>query len=186
MTYSTMISRLAKVSSLLVLTAILANPARAQTAEPFTTIILVRHAEKDSAGVNPSLTVRGMERARALDRTLSGIRISTVYVTQFLRTQQTAQGVVKRLKITPVVFDVDLSKPRQYAKALADDIVRKHSGETVLVANHSNLLPFIVEALGAGKIGEIGDRTYDDIFIVVKHASGSATLLKLKYGSPSE
>ncbi len=86
--------------------------------------------------------------------------------------------------MSPIVFDVDLSKPKQFGKAIAEDILRKHAGKTVLVSNHSNIIPFIVDALGGGWIGKIEDQSYDNLFILVRDTSGSCKLLKLKYGAP--
>ena len=175
-----------RIRGILILAVLFVCQLQAQKSEPCTTIILVRHAEKDSGGVNPPLTKRGMERAEALARTLAGTDVSTIYVSQYLRTQQTVQALATLRKIQPRQIDVDLSKPRLYAKALTDEILKKHEGETVLVANHSNLIPSIIVALGAGTIDDIGDRTYDNLFIVVRSSSGTTKLLKLRYGAPSE
>lgn len=178
--------RLLRILGFLILAVLLVSQLQAQNSDPFTTIILVRHAEKDSVGVNPSLTKRGMERAEALARTLAAMDVSTIYITQYLRTQQTAKPLATLRNLQPLEFDVDLSKPRQYAKALVDEIMKKHPGETVLVSNHSNLIPLIIDALGAEKIGDIADRIYDHLYIVVRHSSGKTKLLKLRYGAPSE
>jgi broad specificity phosphatase PhoE len=168
------------------LAAILCNLGWTRQTEPFTTIIVVRHAEKDSAGVNPKLTDRGLDRAQALARVLVGIDINAVYVTQYLRTLQTAKQVADIHHLKPIVFDVDLSSPRRCAKILAEAILQRNKGQTVLVSNHSNVIPFLLEALGSSNPGNIDNRVYDNLFIVVQHSSGAAKLFKLKYGSSSD
>jgi broad specificity phosphatase PhoE len=178
--------RLLRTGTILILAVLVFAPLRARQSDSITTVIFVRHAEKDTVGVNPSLTKRGMERAEALGRVLARTSISTIYVTQFVRTQQTAQVVADRESLKPIVFDVDLSKPKQYAKALAEDILKKHAGETILVSNHSNMIPFIIDALGGGWIGNIDERVYDNLLILVRHSSGEMKLLQLKYGAPTD
>jgi phosphohistidine phosphatase SixA len=164
---------------------VLANFSWSQKTSPITTVILVRHAEKDTVGTDPSLTRAGVDRSQALAQLFGNSEISTIYVTQFRRTQQTAEPLATRLRVKPVVFNVDLSNPRRYANALAKEILTKCAGSTVLVSNHSNLIPLIIDALGAGGNMTIDDHTYDDVFVVSRNSSGSARLLKLKYGNPS-
>ncbi len=171
--------------AVLFLSALFIVPVNAQKRETLTTVIIVRHAEKDTAGTDPALTERGLERAKALDRTLADNRITAIYVTQYLRTRQTAQVVADREKVKPTVFRVDLSKPTESGKAIAREILRKHRGETILVSDHSNIIPFIIDALGGGWIGNLDERFYDNLFIVVRSASGGTKLLRLKYGAPS-
>ncbi len=157
----------------------------AQQSGGFTTVILVRHAEKDTNGTNPPLTERGMERAGGLDRALGDTRVTTIYVTQYLRTQQTALVVAMHDSVKPIVFDVDLSKPRESGEAVAKDILANHKGGTILVSSHSNVIPFIIDALGGGWIGNLDERNYDNLFILTRCSSGAAQLLRLKYGAPS-
>ncbi|HEY6952862.1 MAG TPA: phosphoglycerate mutase family protein [Bacteroidota bacterium] len=159
---------------------------RAQQTGGFTTIVIVRHAEKDSTGVNPGLTERGMERAQSLARVLNGLDITAIYVTQYLRTLQTAQPAARLHRVTPTAIDVDLSNPQRYARLLADTILQRNKGQTILVSNHSNIIPFLIEALGANNPGTIDDRTYDNLFIVIRDSSGAAKGFRLTYGSPSD
>ncbi len=53
-------------------------------------IYLVRHAEKQKEGENPSLTPYGQARAKQLARLLSQANISQIYSTKYQRTRQTA------------------------------------------------------------------------------------------------
>lgn len=164
---------------------VLINFSWTQKSSPITTIILVRHAEKDTVGTDPSLNETGVKHALALAQLFGNSEISTIFVTQFRRTQQTVEPLATRLHLKPVVFNVDLSSPRRYANALAKEILAKCAGSIVLVANHSNLIPLIIDALGAGNNTTIDDHTYDDVFVVSRDSSGSAKLLKLKYENPT-
>jgi len=177
--------RFQKAGGFFLLAMLFGLPLQAQKHGGLTTVILVRHAEKDTNGTNPPLTERGLERARALDRELGDTRVSAVYVTQYLRTQQTAHVVAVHDSAEPKVFDVNLSKPRQSGEAVAKDILRNCRGGTILVASHSNVIPFIIDALGGGWIGNLDERSYDNLFIVVRRSSGEVRLLRMKYGAPS-
>src|SRR4029453_9075189 len=66
---------------------------------PVTTIILVRHAEKniEPNNPNPNLSPAGQARAQELVRVLGNAGITAIYATQFVRTQQTAQPLATHL-----------------------------------------------------------------------------------------
>ena len=56
---------------------------------PATTVLLVRHAEKET-GRDPGLTAAGQARARALVEVAKGAGVSAIYHTQLERTRLTA------------------------------------------------------------------------------------------------
>ena len=65
-------------------------------------IFIVRHAEKATTGGNdPELSVAGQKRAEALARILKDSQITTVFVTEFKRTQETAHRPLKRRTLLP-------------------------------------------------------------------------------------
>src|SRR5712691_683611 len=58
---------------------------------PVTTVILIRHAEKniDSNNSDPDLSPAGQARAQDLTRMFGDAGINTIYAMQYKRTQQT-------------------------------------------------------------------------------------------------
>jgi broad specificity phosphatase PhoE len=144
----------------------------------FTTVILVRHAEKDSIGDDPVLTDRGIERARSLAHVLGETNVSAIYATQYNRTRQTAQPLADRLGLD--VFE--LGTGAEYVQEMVDLVRSEHVGETVVVVSHSNTVPAIIEALGAGPAPSIDEDEYDDLFVVTVGDEGEAGLLALRYG----
>ncbi len=145
----------------------------------FTTVILVRHAEKDSVGDDPVLIEGGIERARSLAHVLGEANVSAIYATQYSRTRQTAQPVAD-------VFGMDvfqLGTGAEYVQGMVDLIRSAHVGETVVVVSHSNTVPAIIEALGAGPAPSIDEDEYDDLFVVTIDDEGEAGLLALRYGA---
>jgi broad specificity phosphatase PhoE len=142
-----------------------------------TTVILVRHAEKESDTENPHLSVAGRMRAADLAKMLESSGISAIYTSQYSRTIETAEPLAALLKIDAVQFDASRSNE------LVKRIFAEHSGKTIFVAGHSNTIPEIIAALGA-KIPPIEDWQYDNLYVVTASQPGKATVLRLKFGEP--
>src|SRR4051812_10848804 len=71
----------------------------------YTHYYIVRHAEKaDPMADDPSLSDSGFERARTLSDTLAGKQINRIYVSDKIRTQQTAQPTAERFGLQPVII----------------------------------------------------------------------------------
>ena len=150
-----------------------------------TTVILVRHAEKDSAvsPTDPPLTQAGGERAEELARILRDSGITAIFVTPYQRTRDTARPVAALLGLEPQLLQV--------GKTLAADtaalIREKHAGQTVLVVGHSNSTPELARALGAPDVPNIADPwEFDNIFVVTLRGDQEPAFLRLRYGAVSK
>ena len=85
--------------ALLLLSGLFISPVAAQS-----TIFIVRHAEKaTSGGDNPDLSEAGRARAETLASMLKDAGVSAIYVTEFKRTQQTADPLAKMLHLNPTI-----------------------------------------------------------------------------------
>ena len=148
---------------------------------PLTTVILVRHAEKNIEPNNPDpdLSPAGQLRAQELVRVLGAAGVNAIYGTQYKRTQQTARPLADRLGLPVNIIDAKKTQD------LVNSIRTTNRGQTVFVAGHSNSVPEIITALGGGSFPEIPDSEYDNMFIVTIYKSGSAKVTKIKYGSAS-
>ncbi|MGI8732336.1 MAG: histidine phosphatase family protein [Pyrinomonadaceae bacterium] len=147
---------------------------------PVTTVIVVRHAEKniESNNPNPDLSPAGQARAQELAQILGTAGITAIYATQFGRTQQTVQPIASTLGLAITKVD----------SANAVELVRQidtKRGETILVAGHSNTVPQIIEILGGGKVADIPETDYDNIFVVTIYRYGKAKVVRFKYGTKS-
>ena len=150
-----------------------------------TTVILVRHAEKAAEpAADPPLTPEGEVRARALIAVARDAGVTTIITTQFVRTKATAEPIANALHITPTVVD---ARAKTHAQDVAQNILTSHAGETVLVVGHSNTLPAIIAALGAGQVAPICDSEYDGLYVVTIPGSGGgpAHVIRARYGAPS-
>lgn len=148
---------------------------------PLTTVILVRHAEKNIEPNNPDpdLSPAGQARAQELVRVLGAAGITSIYGTQYKRTQQTAKPLADSLHLAVNVIEAKKTQD------LINSIRTTNRGQTILVVGHSNTVPEIITALGGGNVPEIPDSDYDNMYFVSIYKSGSAKVTKIKYGSPS-
>jgi broad specificity phosphatase PhoE len=174
--------------SLLALAALAACAPAARQGTPApdagtTTIIVVRHAEKAAEpAADPPLTVAGAARAEALVDAVRGMPVRAVVSTDFARTRSTAAPLAARLGLTTEIVD---ARARDHARLVAEGVLARHRGETVVVVGHSNTVPDIVAALGAPKPANICDAEYDNLFVVRVPAAGAATVERRTYGAAS-
>ena len=135
-------------------------------------IFIVRHAEKAKTGGNdPDLSDAGQKRADALARILKDSQITTVFVTEFKRTQQTAAPAARAAGINPIVVPAK-DVPGLVAK------LRALNG-SALVVGHGNTIPDLVKALGLTTSISIPDDDYNEIFVV--SLADPPQLLRLHY-----
>ncbi len=146
---------------------------------PITTVILVRHAEKniEPENPNPNLSPAGQQRAQELVRLLGRSGITAIYATQYARTQQTVQPLATVLGVP--VTQVDSKNTDE----LVRQITTAHRGGTVFLAGHNNTVPAIISALGGGDYPVIPENEYDNMFVVTIYRFGKAKTIPLKYGS---
>jgi phosphohistidine phosphatase SixA len=141
-----------------------------------TTVILVRHAEKMSEPVDdPGLSSPGTVRARALAGWLEDSGIEHIYVSQYLRTKETAIPIAE----TTGAFVHEL--PAADIDGLVDILRTDHRGQTMLVIGHSNTVPEIVRGLG-GELSDIDESDYSRLIIVTGSGLGRVRVTSLRYG----
>jgi phosphohistidine phosphatase SixA len=146
-----------------------------------TIVYLVRHAEKATNDpVDPDLSVRGFARADSLASQLRDAGINVIITTNFLRTVETAAPLARARHITPEVVPVAGSTSAHIDSVVA--AVRRHKGATILVVGHSNTIGRIVERLGGGKVGDICDNEYANLFILSMPRAKPTKLLVDSYG----
>ena len=146
-----------------------------------TTVVLVRHAEKELVTIDdPPLAPAGERRAERLAQMFGTARgvghIEGIYVTNARRSQQTAAPLASRLGIRPSVLPASTS-----SSGLASQVLHDHRGGRALIVGHSNTVPEIVEALSGQTIAPIADDEYDNVYVVTVPTFGQANVLRLKY-----
>ena len=142
-------------------------------AEAGPVIFIVRHAEKATTGGNdPDLSEQGQKRAEALARILKDSEITSVFVTEFKRTQETAAPAAKAAQASPtVVSGKDVGALVEKLRAL--------KGGNALVVGHGNTIPDLLKALGITTPVNIPEDDYSEILVVLP--GDPPQLLRLHY-----
>jgi broad specificity phosphatase PhoE len=161
----------------LVLVALCMAPAVAHAQK---LVILVRHAERADGGTpppgmtktpaDPLLSAAGEARAQKLATMLADAGITTIYTTEFRRTQDTAKPLAGKLGIAAQTVSAN-DLPGLLAK-----IKGAKPADVVFVVGHSNTVPDVIKQLG-GPAVTIGDNEYDNLFVVVPQ-TGAMTRIK--------
>lgn len=142
-------------------------------------IILVRHAELQAAAMagpkQVPLSQTGSARAARLAGMLKDAGIDAIYVTDFLRTQKTAEPLSRELKERMTVL------PKGDPRELVARLHEQHAGQKVLLVGHTDTLPGILKALGYPADVKIDSEDYGNVFVVVPKGDAAPTFLKLRY-----
>jgi broad specificity phosphatase PhoE len=144
------------------------------------TIVLVRHAEKDTgrAGADVPLNARGFARAQELARVLGPVRFSRIYTTHWQRNRQTAAAIAARSGDSLTVID-DVGETVKALRA-------EPAGSTVLVVGHVYSIAPLIEGLTGRPFPVDQPVSYDGLWIVTRTAAGGASLTTLRYGALDE
>lgn len=143
-------------------------------AQNTTTIILLRHAEKETTGSDPSLSPAGLERSYKLQKALQEYHPDQFYSTDYKRTKQTLIPWANAAGKSIDIYDAD-----QLA-AFAGKI-KILQGKTIVVVGHSNTTPQLANMLlGKEKYTTIDDVVYKNIWIITIQGN-SATDKVIEY-----
>ncbi len=141
-----------------------------------TTIVLVRHAERLNNTDTTPLSPAGFQRARALRHALDSAGIQGIFVSDKLRSRQTADS----LRIAHALPQIQI--PKDSIAQLVDSL-RGRSGQRLLVIGHSDTVPQIIAAYGV-EPPAVSENEFDKMFILTVRQR-STKLLRLQYGAPS-
>lgn len=173
-----------RIQILVLYTAIAIGLAWFFESQATTTIIFVRHAEKASQPADdPSLSASGKRRVAELTRQLAEADvvagIDAIYATPFRRTQETVRPLADKLDLPINTYDA------ADTETVLGTILKEHKGKIILVAGHSNTVPLLIANLGASKsVPAIGEREYDNIYIISIPWFGKTKTIRLRYGEP--
>ncbi len=146
--------------------------------DSITTIFLVRHAEKVADGsTDPALTPAGAARADELAYILEHVKLDAIYSTPYKRTEQTVFPTAKEKGLTVKIY-----KPGD--KDFLKKVLQAFPGGTVLIAGHSNTIPWLANELaGKSDFSDLADVTYDNLFIACVPSDGKAVIIRMRFGA---
>jgi len=149
-----------------------------------TTIIFVRHAEKElNSGDDPTLSDAGRRRVAELTRQLVDADvvagIDAIYTTPFRRARETARPLAEALNLKMNTYDA------ADRETVLETILKNHKGKIILVVCHSDTLLELIANLGASKnVPSIDESEYDNIYIVSIPWFGKTKTIRLRFGEP--
>ena len=153
---------------------LLITPALVAQPGDWTTVFVVRHAEKQD-GEDPGLTGEGQQRASRLAALLANAGVDALFSSEYRRTRDTLAPAAEATGLAVEVM------PAREPQTLVDRILGQHRGQQVLIASHSNLVPELVKRLGGAEPGPIAESEYFHLFVVTIAPDGKATTVELKY-----
>jgi broad specificity phosphatase PhoE len=135
-------------------------------------VFIVRHAEKaSSGGKDPDLSVEGRKRADSLAHILKDSQITSVFVTEFKRTQETAAPTARVANVSPIVVPAnDTAAVVQKLRALNGN---------ALVVGHGNTIPDLLRTIGIATPVSVPEDDYTEIFAVL--VGDAPQLVRLHY-----
>lgn len=145
------------------------------------TIILVRHAEKDTTAAgstqmqaDPPLSSAGKMRADKLVSVLKSYPIQSIFSTKYNRTRSTVMPIAAKLGVEIQTYDPS----KQADLAL---LLKSWKGKTILVVGHSNTVPGLVNLItGNTNYPNLADSEYDKMYIV-RLENGKTTHQQISY-----
>ncbi|MFT6947109.1 MAG: 2,3-bisphosphoglycerate-dependent phosphoglycerate mutase [Vicingaceae bacterium] len=141
-----------------------------------TTFIVLRHAEKQSTGANPTLSAAGKIRANKLRDLLVNVSLDAIYSTDYNRTKQTVQPTAAAKMLAVSLYNPSSLNP------LVDLVLNTFHDGTILVVGHSNTTPSFLNVLTGTKFySNILESEYDNLYIVTVFQKGRVEVVHFRY-----
>jgi broad specificity phosphatase PhoE len=145
-----------------------------------TTFVLVRHAEKETAGEmatskDPVLAKAGQDRAQSLSKLLEKQKVNSIYSTNYNRTKDTVKPLAEAKGIQVQTYE-SLKQPQ------LEELITKNKGGVVVICGHSNTVPGLANLLlGSTQFSNYDDADYGNVLIVSVTAIGKGNVTHLRY-----
>ncbi|MFM2358176.1 MAG: hypothetical protein RLY16_168 [Bacteroidota bacterium] len=147
-----------------------------------TTIILLRHAEKDTtvAGASqmqadPPLSEAGKARAEKLVKALAEFKVDHIFSTDFTRTKSTVTPLSQKTGKPIELYN------HKALEAFADSI-RNLRNQTIVIVGHSNTTPKLANLLlKKENFQPLSEAEYNKIFVVTIYFPGRPDAEVIEY-----
>lgn len=173
-----------QVNRILLAALLLLVPATAIAQQ---SIIIVRHAERQTGDGDDSLSETGRQRAERLALTLRDAGITHVFVSDLRRTLETAQPLARLRNLSPTRMAIPaqgrgkISASELQVRATLLAISKLPRTAVVLVVGHSNTVPMFLTRLGHGSSVRIPDTEFDNLFVVTPRATRAPSVIRLRF-----
>ena len=128
------------------------------------TIILIRHAEKETAEMtdqaDPPLSAAGKERAERVVKRIGKFRPGAIYSTNYKRTRDTVESLARKRNKQVQIYDA--SKPQDLVNTIKSSKTKRF-----VIVGHSNTIPPLANLLtGKDLFKNLQDSEYSVIWVV--------------------
>ncbi|WP_417733430.1 phosphoglycerate mutase family protein [Roseovarius sp.] len=137
-------------------------------------VYVIRHAEKELTGDDPSITDEGEARAAAWAEMFQNVELDVVFTSDAKRTQETGNIIANRLGLPTHSVD------RADTAGLIDMLSFDYDESTVLVIGHAETIPGILESLGAFNEIEISQSDFANLFLLLPTDTEEPHLIRMR------
>jgi len=128
------------------------------------TIVLIRHAEKETSEMSdqadPPLSAAGKERDERVAKRIGKFRPGAIYSTNYKRTRDTVELLAKKRNKPVQIYDA--SKPQELV-----DAIKNSKTKRFIIVGHSNTIPPLANLLtGKDLFKNLQDSEYSVIWVV--------------------
>lgn len=143
---------------------ILLSFAAGLSAQGKKTIVLIRHAEKETSEMtdqnDPPLNAIGKERAERLVNRIGKFHPGAIYATNYKRTRDTVEPLARKRNKTVQIYDA--SKPQDLINAIMASKTKRF-----VIVGHSNTIPPLVNLItGKDLFKNLQDPEYSVIWVI--------------------
>jgi broad specificity phosphatase PhoE len=150
-------------------------------------IIIVRHAERQTGDGDDSLSDAGRQRAERLAVMLKDAGVTHVFVSDRRRTLETAQPIARTRKLTPTRMTIPaaggekMSPAERQVRDTLRAIAKLPRTAVALVIGHSDTVPVFLRRLGHPVAITIPDTEFDNLFIVTPRPTRPPSVVRLRF-----
>ncbi len=172
------------MSRALLVAALLLSPGVASAQQ---SIIIVRHAERQTGEGDDGLSETGRNRAERLATTLRDAGVTHIFVSDLRRTLETAQPLAKARSLSPSRIAIPAQGRRKIepselqVRATLLAISKLPRNAVVLVVGHGNTVPVFLTRLGYDPRVTIADTEFDNLFVVTPRATRAPSVIRLRF-----
>jgi broad specificity phosphatase PhoE len=150
-------------------------------------IIIARHAERQTGQGDDGLSAIGRQRAERLAAVLKDAGVTHVFVSDMRRTLETAQPLARAHNLSPSRIAIPargrgkLAPAELQVRATLLAMSKLPRNAVVLVVGHSNTVPMFLTRLGYGRAVTIPDTEFDSLFVVTPRATMAPAVVRLRF-----
>ncbi len=150
-------------------------------------IIVVRHAERQTGQGDDGLSDAGRQRAERLAAILKDAGVTHIFVSDRRRTLETALPLARVRNLSPSRIAIPaqgrgkIAPSELQVRATLLAISRLPRTAVVLVVGHSDTLPMFLTRLGHGPRITVADTEFDNLFVITPRATRAPSVIRLRF-----